>query len=103
MTRKEILSFIRGNDIQLIRFVYIDNDGVIRAYTTTAAHLESDLETGHPFSVAMPFFSVLDDLTPDTRFGCVGEISGVPDLSTFRQIPYVTHSAMMICDFVTKA
>ncbi len=103
MTRKEILSFVRGNDIQLIRFVYIDNDGVIRAYTTTAAHLESDLETGHPFSVAMPFFSVLDDLTPDTRFGCVGEISGVPDLSTFRQIPYVTHSAMMICDFVTKA
>jgi glutamine synthetase len=103
MTKQEILSHVSEHDIELIRFVYIDNDGVIRGYATTADELESDLETGHPFAVAMPFFSVLDNLTPETRFGCVGEISGLPDLNTFRLLPYVSNSAMMICDFVGKA
>ena len=50
----------------------------------------------------MPFFSVLDDLTPETRFGCVGEILGIPDVDSFRILPYVSDSAMMICDFVNK-
>ncbi|MBI9082405.1 MAG: glutamine synthetase [Desulfobacterales bacterium] len=103
MTKEEILSAVRQNDIALIRFLYTDNDGVIRGYATTADELESDLDAGHAFSVAMPFFSVLDNLTPDTRFGCVGEIAGLPDPGTFRIVPYASNTAVMICNFVDKA
>jgi glutamine synthetase len=102
MTKKEVLSIVSENNIELIRFVYIDNEGVIRSYISTAQALESDLDSGHPFAIAMPFFSVLDDLTPETRFGCVGEILGIPDVDSFRILPYVSDSAMMICDFVNK-
>lgn len=102
MTKKEVLSIVNTNNIEMIRFVYIDNEGVIRSYISTAEALEGDLDSGHPFAIAMPFFSVLDDLTPETRFGCVGEILGIPDLDSFRILPYVSDSAMMICDFVNK-
>jgi glutamine synthetase len=103
MNPNEILSQVRENGIEMIRFVYIDNDGVIRSYVSSAEALEGDLTTGHPFAIAMPFFSVLDNLTPETRFGCVGEILGIPDPQTFRILPYAPHSAMLICDFVDKA
>jgi glutamine synthetase len=103
MDPKEILSRVREHDIEMIRFVYVDNDGVIRSYVSTAGELEGDMAAGHPFAIAMPFFSVLDNLTPETRFGCVGEILGIPDPETFRILPYAPHSAMMICNFVNKA
>jgi glutamine synthetase len=102
-SKQDVLTEVRGKDIELIRFVYIDNDGVIRSYATTAAELEGDLETGHLYSIAMPFFSVLDDLMPDTRFGCVGELAAVPDMDTFTLLPYAPGQAMIICDFRNKS
>ena len=90
MTKKEVLSIVNTNNIEMIRFVYIDNEGVIRSYISTAEALEGDLDSGHPFAIAMPFFSVLDDLTPETRFGCVGEILAIHDLDSFRILPYVS-------------
>jgi len=102
-TKQDILREVKEKDIELIRFVYTDNDGVIRSYATTADELESDLESGHSYSIAMPFFSVLDTLVPETRFGCMGEISAVPDPDTFRILPFVPNTAMVICDFLNKS
>lgn len=103
MAIEDILKKVRDEKILLIRFVYIDNDGVIRSYAATAEELEGDIESGHSFSAAMPFFSVLDGLVPGTRFGACGEVSGVPDPKTFRILPFAPNSAMMICDFRNKA
>ena len=103
MSREQVIKKVKENAVELVRFVYVDNDGVIRGYNSTPEELEGDLEFGHPFAVAMPFFSVLDDLPPGTRFGCVGEIIGLPDTDTFRLLPYAPHSAILICDFVTKS
>jgi len=75
---------------------------LIRGYVGTAGELAGDLDTGHAFSIAMPFFSVLDDLPPDARFGCLGELSGLPDPDTFRDLPWVSNTGMVICDFVRK-
>ena len=102
-SKQDVLREVRENGIELIRFVYTDNDGVIRSYATTAAALEGDLETGHNYAIAMPFFSVLDDLVPGTRFGCTGELAAVPDPDTFRILPHVPNTAMILCDFRNKA
>ena len=102
-TKQDIMKEVKENNIELIRFVYTDNDGVIRSYATTPAELEGDLESGHSFAIAMPFFSVLDDLVQGTRFGAVGEISAVPDPNTFRVLPFVDSTAMVICDFKNKS
>ncbi len=102
-SKQDVLKEVRENGIELIRFVYTDNDGVVRGYATTAAALEGDLETGHNYAIAMPFFSVLDDLVPGTRFGCTGELAAVPDPDTFRILPHVSNTAMMLCDFRNKS
>ena len=78
MSREQVIKKAKENAVELVRFVYVDNDGVIRGYNSTPEELEGDLESGHPFAVAMPFFRVFDDLPPGTRFGCVGEIIGLP-------------------------
>ena len=101
--KEDILRTVRENNIELIRFLYTDNDGVIRGYAATAESLETDLDTGHQFAVAMLFFSSLDLLVTGTQFGCAGELSGIPDLDTFRILPYVPNEAMLICDFKNKA
>jgi glutamine synthetase len=102
-TKGDILKTVKDRGIEMIRFAYIDNDGVIRSYVTTPKQLAGDMEAGHPFAICMPFFSVLDDLPTGTRFGCTGELAGVPDPDSFRVLPWVSDSAMMICDFVNKA
>ncbi len=102
-TKEEILESVKENDIELIRFIYAVNDGIVRGYVTTAEALEGDLETGHAGSIATPFFGSLDMIAPDAKFGPVGEISAVPDLDTFRILPYVPNTAMLICDFKSKA
>lgn len=100
---QEILKEVKDKGIELIRFVYLDADGVVRGYVTTAEELEGDLNVGHPLSAAMPFFSVLDTIAPEAGFGCVGEVAALPDPETFTVLPYASHSALLICDLVTKA
>jgi glutamine synthetase len=102
MNAEHILQMVKENNVELIRFLYTDNDGVTRGYAASADVLEGDLQKGHNFARAMPFFSVMDDLVPDSRFGCTGELSGLPDPATFRLLPYAPKTAMLLCDFRKK-
>ena len=69
-TVEQILAEVKEKNIELIRFLYTDNDSVIRGYTTTGSELESDLMTGHSYTKGMAFFSALDILGPDTKYAC---------------------------------
>jgi glutamine synthetase len=87
-------------NIELTRFLYTDNDGITRGYSSTADTLMGDLQSGHTYAIAMPLFSAHDDLVPDSNYGPVGELLAKPDLSTFTPIPYADRSAAVICDFL---
>ncbi|MEW6545323.1 MAG: glutamine synthetase family protein [Bacillota bacterium] len=100
MTKEDVLRLVKENDVLLVRFLYVDCDGVTRGYTCHRDQLESDMASGHAFAACMPFFSALDTLVSGTRFGCVGEIRGIPDPETFHLLPYAHRQAAMICDFV---
>jgi len=102
-TAEQILAEVKEKHVELIRFLYTDNDSVIRGYTTTSSELESDLKTGHSYTKGMAFFSALDMLCPDTNYTGVGEFSAVPDLETFRVLPYIPNTASVLCEFVNKS
>lgn len=100
MTKEEVLRLVKENDVLLVRFLYVDCDGLTRGYTCHRDRLAEDMESGHAFAACMPFFSALDTLVPGSRFGCVGEIRAIPDPATFHVLPYARRQAAMICDFV---
>src|SRR4030095_6852709 len=52
-------------------------------------------------TLAMQAFASVDALAAVEGMGPVGEFRLVPDPSTFVVLPYVPHSAMMLCDMLT--
>lgn len=100
MTIDEILAKAKEADVKLVRFLYVDNDGITRARASGIGSLRGDVVSGMGGSIAVPFFGVPDTMSPYTRFGAIGELRSVPDLNTFRVIPYARNAATMVCDML---
>src|SRR5262250_3225020 len=97
---RAIVRRCRTGNIQLVRFLYCGNDGVIRGKACHTQFLSSYLESGIGLTVAMQSFNMLDQLVPEGSFGPVGEIRLVPDLETFAILPYTPKSARLLCNMV---
>jgi glutamine synthetase len=96
-----VLARARPPAVQLVRFLYCANDGVIRGKACHADFLAGYLTSGIGLTVAMQSFTVLDQLAPGASFGPVGEVRLMPDPASFAILPYVPKSARMFCDMVT--
>jgi glutamine synthetase len=84
--------------LALVRFLWCGNDGTIRAKASGVHGLETRLQTGIGVTVAMQAMNALDQLQPVERMGPVGEIRLVPDLDSFRVLPYAPRSGAVVCD-----
>jgi glutamine synthetase len=98
---QQIVSACRRGKIELVRFLYCGNDGVIRGKACHTRFLASYLESGIGLTVAMQSFNVLDQLVPEGSFGPVGEIRLMPDLDSFAILPYAPRSARLLCRMTT--
>ncbi|MFN8521808.1 MAG: glutamine synthetase family protein [Chloroflexota bacterium] len=101
MSRAEVVSKLRQTDVQLVRFLYCDNGGIIRGKATHADSLESRMASGIGLTVAMQAMNMLDQLQPVEGMGPVGEVRLVPDPNTFVVLPYAPRSGSMMCDMLT--
>lgn len=101
MTKEEVLKIAEKEGLEMVRFLYVDIDGLIRGYCVDRECLASDLDSGLAISRAMPSFSVLDTIVPGSAFNCCGEFRALPDLATFRVLPYAEKQGMVICYFST--
>lgn len=99
-TPEQVLEKAHDAGVRLVRFLYCDNDGVIRGKTTHVDFLKPCIEAGIGLTVAMQSFIMLDVLVPDGTFGPVGEIRLMPDLETFTPLPYAPRSARMLVDLI---
>jgi len=86
--------------LRLVRFLWCGNDGTVRAKASGRHGLEGRLESGIGLTVAMQAMSGLDHLQPVPGMGPVGEIRLVPDLDTFRVLPYVPNAGAVVTDHV---
>ncbi len=102
MERTEVLSRLRQTDVQLVRFLYCDNGGVIRGKASHVDRLESRMHAGIGLTVAMQAMNLLDQLQPVEGMGPVGEIRLIPDPDTFVVLPYAPRSAAMLADLHTS-
>jgi glutamine synthetase len=87
--------------LRLVRFIYCGNDGTVRAKASAVRGLEGRLTSGIGLTVAMQAMNGLDQLQPVDGMGPVGEIRLVPDLETFRVLPYAPRTGALLVDHVT--
>ena len=99
--RREIVAQAEASGLRLVRFLYCDNDGIIRGKAAGIANLKERLETGIGLTVAMQAFTMLDHLASVDGMGPVGEIRLVPDPSTFTIAPYAPHTGTVLVDMQT--
>jgi len=96
-----IVQQAKDADVQLVRFIYCDNSGVIRGKATHVDHLSGRMKSGIGLTVAMQSFTSSESIAPGAGFGPVGEIRLVPDPETFTILPYSSDNARMIADMFT--
>ena len=98
---RHIVRQCRHEKIQLVRFLYCGNDGVIRGKACTTEFLDSYLVSGIGLTVAMQCMNMLDQLVPEGSFGPVGEFRLDPRPDTFTVLPYRPNTARVFCDMLT--
>jgi glutamine synthetase len=86
--------------LRLVRFLWCGNDGTIRAKASARHGLEGRLEAGIGLTVALQAMNALDHLQPVAGMGPVGEIRLVPDLDTFRVLPYAPNTGAVLTDHI---
>src|SRR5438045_411151 len=99
--RSEIVAQAEAAGLRLVRFLYCDNDGIIRGKSSGMSGLIDRLESGIGLTVAMQAFTMLDHLASVDGMGPVGENRPGPDPTTFTVAPYAPHTATVLVDMQT--
>lgn len=99
--RREIVAQAEAAGLRLVRFLYCDNDGIIRGKSSGINGFADRLNTGIGLTVAMQAFTMLDHLASVEGMGPVGEIRLVPDPTTFTIAPYAPHTGTVVVDMET--
>jgi glutamine synthetase len=100
MTPEEIVQEAEERGLQLVRFLYCDNGGVIRGKSSHVGALRRRMASGIGLVKGMQSFTSLDFLAPDGTYGPVGEIRLIPDPDTFVVLPYAPRSGQMIANMI---
>jgi glutamine synthetase len=99
--RANIEARAEAHSLRLVRFLYCDNDSIIRGKASGVSRLGERLASGIGLTVAMQAFSLLDRLASVEGMGPVGEIRLVPDAETFVVAPYAPHTGVVLVDMLT--
>jgi glutamine synthetase len=100
VTTRDIVEQADEAGLRLVRFLWCGNDGTVRAKSSGRHGLEGRLESGIGLTVAMQAMNALDQLQPVEGMGPVGEVRLVPDLETFRVLPYAPRTGAVLTDHV---
>jgi glutamine synthetase len=100
LTAKDVVKQADEADLRLVRFLWSGNDGTVRMKASGRQGLEGRLESGIGLTVAMQAMSGLDQLQPVENMGPVGEVRLVPDLDTFRVLPYAPNTGAVLTSHI---
>ncbi len=98
MNADDVMRAATGTGVKMIRFLYCDHGGVIRAKAVHVDHLTNKLREGVGLTRAQMAMNVLDGLVAVEGMEPVGEIRLVPDPETFTALPWTPSSGSVICD-----
>src|SRR3712207_8251377 len=91
---------VAADGVRLLRFVYCDPSGVIRAKQAHVAGLAATAVSGLGLTRAQNAINVLDDLVPVEGMEPVGEVRIVPDPASYVRLPWLEGVGSVLCDQV---
>jgi len=101
VTAAEVVELADEAGIRLVRFLWCGNDGTVRGKASGRHGLEARIKSGIGLTVAMQAMNGLDQLQPVDGMGPVGEIRLVPDVETFRVLPYAPRTGAVLVDLMS--
>jgi glutamine synthetase len=99
--RAEVQQAVARDDIELIRFLWVDHNSVTRGKAVSRNALASRMESGIGLARTRQASSLLDLGQPVPGFDAVGEVRLLPDPDSYVPLPHAPGSAAMLCDLVT--
>lgn len=95
-----IMSRVEANDVELIRLLWVDNNGITRGKAVTRRHLPERMVSGVGLAKCRQAANVYDQVQPVPGFSAVGEVRLVPDPTSFVVLPHAPGSAAILCDLI---
>lgn len=86
--------------IRLVRFVWVDNNGIARAKAITRAAIADRMRDGVGLAVCRQVANVFDRAQPVEGFGAQGEVRATPDPSTLFPLAHAPGAAGVLCDLI---
>jgi len=84
--------------VKLVRFLFSDTNGCVRGKCSSIATTARRFASGIGIARGTMAQNLLDQLQGDSGYGASGEVRLMPDLATFRLLPYTAASALVLCD-----
>lgn len=100
MDPESIYSLAETGHIRLARFLFTDSANIIRAKAAAAATWRMRFSAGIGLVKGTMAMNMMDELQADTGYGATGEIRLVPDMNTFKVVPYAPSTAVVLCNMV---
>ncbi len=100
MDLESILALVEKQNLQLLRFLYCDTSSVIRGKSSFKSGIKSRIHSGIGLVKGMMAMNQVDEMQTETGYGATGEVRLIPDLNTFRVLPYLPNQALVLCDML---
>ena len=100
--REKVLAALRNDGIDSVRIVTVDLHGVPRSKLVSARRFERVMVSGHSWALPLLACDLWEDIAPEEK--ALGEAIGfgngllVPDLRTFRRLPWTRGTAHVMAD-----
>ncbi|WP_432102060.1 glutamine synthetase family protein [Streptomyces sp. bgisy091] len=97
-----LLRTVECTDVEIVRFLWVDHNGIIRGKGVSRALLADRLRTGVGLASVRQSASLSDRAQPVPGFRAMEEVRVAADPSTFVPLPYAPGSAAVLCDLVNR-
>lgn len=99
-TVKDLLDEGRTRGVKLVRFMFSDTSGILRGKASSIETALPRFLSGIGLVKGTLAMNMLDSLQTSTGLGPVGEVRLIPDISSFKILPYTVGSASVFCDLI---
>ena len=103
-----VLALIESEGIEVVRVVFVDTHGLTRARPIEARHFGQAARNGVPFTTALFAMDSSNNIFQNvfsadggfgrTTMGGAGDMLAIPDLSTFRILPWARKTGWVVSD-----